>query len=156
MFSLIYCFLPVLLAAVHILLIKKRNSISWNIEKGEICYHCKESLNLSDDLMFKRLLDPKDYSSLCVSCNRDRKIQQIKKPYLKWKFKFLNSIVTKDLSKINLIFMVIVFSLIALDVILLFAGIKFRLWPLYCTLNLLYYFLTISKTLYTTTKKTSD
>ena len=153
MFSLIFCFLPVLLAVFHTFLLKKRKSISWNIEKGEICYHCKESLNLSDDLILKRLLDPKDYSSLCVSCNRDRKIQQIKKPYLKWKFKFLNAIVTKSLSKISLIFMVIVFSLIALDVILIFSGIKFRLWPIYGSLNLIFYFITIYKTIYTSPKK---
>jgi hypothetical protein len=153
MFSLIYCFLPLLLSVFHVYLIKKRKSLSWNIRKGEICYHCKDSLNLSDDLILKRLLDPKNYCSLCVSCNRDRKIQQIKRPYLKWKFKMFNSMVSENTSKFNIIFIAIIFLLIALDIVLISVGIKFRLWPVYGTLNLLFYFFSIYKTFYTTSKK---
>jgi len=156
MIGLIYCFIPIFLLLYQLWVMKKRTSITWNIKKGEICYHCKESLNLSDDLLFKRLLDPTDYSQLCISCNRDKKIQQIKRPYLKWKFKFLNFIISKDFNKFNLIFVISIFSIIILDVILISIGTKIRLWPVYGTINLIFYLISIYRTFYTTTKKPSE
>jgi len=153
MFGIIFCFSPLILLCYHLYLIKKRTSLSWGIKKGEICYHCKESLNLSNDIMVKRLLDPKDYSSLCVSCNRDRKIQQIKRPYTKWKFNFLNFLISDKFSKLNIIFIVSIALFIVGDVVLNFTGSKIRLWSIYGTMNFILYFVTIYRTIYTTQKK---
>jgi hypothetical protein len=61
--------------------------------------------------------------------------------------------VGENTSKFNIIFIGIIFLLIALDIILISVGIKFRLWPVYGTLNLLFYFFSIYKTFYTTSKK---
>ena len=153
MFGIIFCFSPLILLCYHLYLIKKRTSLSWSIKKGEICYHCKESLNLSNDIMVKRLLDPKDYSSLCVSCNRDRKIQQIKRPYTKLKFNFLNFLISDKFSKLNIIFIVSIALFIVGDVVLNFTGSKIRLWSIYGTMNFILYFVTIYRTIYTTQKK---
>jgi hypothetical protein len=114
--------------------------------------------------MIKRLLDccqswngfsfqPKDYSQLCVSCNRDRKIQQIKRPYTKWKFNFLNFLISDKFSKLNIIFIVSIALFIVGDVILNFTGSKIRLWSIYGTMNFILYFVTIYRTIYTTQKK---
>lgn len=156
MFSIIYCFIPVFLAGYQLYLMKVRESVQWKTKKGKICYHCKEDLHLSDDAMLKRLLDTRDFSQLCVSCNRDRKITQIRNPLIKWKFKFLKFIISENFQKLNIIFMVSVFSVIVLDLVLIFLGFKFRLWPVYGTLNLIYYLISIYKTFYTSTKKPSE
>ena len=88
MFAVIYCFLPLFLVIFYYMYSRKRKLVIWNINKGEMCYQCKESLELKDEVLIGRLLDTTDFKTLCASCKRENKISQLKKPYLKWKFKF--------------------------------------------------------------------
>lgn len=132
---------------------RKRKLVIWNINKGEMCYQCKESLELKDEILIRRLLDTTDFKTLCTSCKRENKISQLKKPYLKWKFKFQIFLYSKDFSKIYWIFPIIIFVVILVDVISMFAGNKLGLWWVYGTLNLLFYFILFIKLKYTTVKK---
>jgi hypothetical protein len=156
MFSLIFCLLPLVFAFYHFSLIKKRKSLSWEIKKGEICYHCKDSLNIDNDVIVSRILDNNDFSRLCVSCNRNIKIKQINRPYLKSKYQFLKFLVSGDFSAVNVVYILSIVSLIVTDIFLLYFNTGFRLWPIYGTMNLIFNFINIYRTLYTTTKKTSD
>ena len=153
MFAVIYCFLPLFLAIFYYTYSRKRKLVIWNINKGEMCYQCKESLELKDEILIGRLLDTTDFKTLCTSCKRENKISQLKKPYLKWKFKFQIFLYSKDFSKIYWIFPIIIFVVILIDVISMFVGNKLGLWWVYGTLNLLFYFILFIKLKYTTVKK---
>lgn len=156
MFSVIYCCIPIILFVLQLYLMKSRTSVLYKIKRGEICYNCKESLNVSDYLLWKRISNYADYSQLCVSCDRDKKLTQIKKPLLvKWKYNFLKFLINNS-KKFNITSVVIILSLIISDLILGFFGYKFGLWIIYGTLNLIFYFISLKRILYTSIKKTSD
>ena len=88
MFSVIYCFLPLLFIPFNIFLEKRRESISWEVKRGKKCFSCKENLDLPEEDLFKRILDDKELTQLCVSCSRDMKLSLIKNPISSLKFKF--------------------------------------------------------------------
>jgi hypothetical protein len=156
MFEIIYCFLPFLFFIFQFYFLKKRKSLSWEIKKGHICYNCKESLNISEKEIWDRMMKSDDYSKLCLSCNRDRKLSQLENPILIWKHKLQKIMVTKKFEKIHIKFLPIVFLLIVLDVILLFLGIKLYLWILYGSLNIIWWSMITYKTYYTSQKKPSE
>jgi hypothetical protein len=153
MFAIIFCFLPFLFFIFQFYFLKKRKSLSWEIKKGHICYNCKESLDISEREIWDRMMKSDDYSKICLSCNRDRKLSSLKNPLLKWKFKIQKILITDRLDKLHWIFSPIVFSLIILDVIFIFSGVKFRLWVFYGSFNLIWWSIITCKTIYTTTKK---
>lgn len=152
MIAIIFGFLPIILIPIGILLTRRRESLTWEIRKGKICYNCKQDTNISDDLMFKRLLDQTDYSKLCVSCVRDMKITSIRNPLILIKHKFLKYMITKNFDKLSIYFGVIIFILITIDVIFMMNGIRLRLFWIYSSINLLLWSLIFYKIIYTTKK----
>jgi hypothetical protein len=152
MFSVIFCFLPFLFLFFQFYILKKRRTLVWEIKKGEICYNCKESLNIPEKDIWDRLMKSEDFSKICISCSRDRKISLLKKPLLIWKYKFQKSIVSNKF-KIHWIFLPIIFFFIILDAILIFCGIRLGLWLVYGSLNIIWWLIITYKTYYTTMKK---
>ena len=152
MFSVIFCFLPFLFLFFQFYLLKKRRTLVWEIKKGEICYNCKESLNIPEKDIWDRLMKSEDFSKICISCSRDRKISLLKNPLFIWKYKFQKAIVSNKF-KIHWIFLPIIFFFIILDVILIFCGIRLGLWLVYGSLNIIWWLIITYKTYYTTMKK---
>lgn len=72
MFKVIYTLFPIFLAFIYLIFLFKRKSMDWNIRKGEVCYNCKESMDLDLGLL-ARLLDEKDFNTLCKPCSREKK-----------------------------------------------------------------------------------
>jgi hypothetical protein len=156
MFSIIYCFLPIIFIPFNMYLMKSRESVSWDVRKGKKCYNCKDNLDLSNEDLLKRLLDDKNHKRLCISCSRDMKLSLIKNPISSLKFKFHKYIFSKESDKMVYYFTVFVFFFILLDIILMIFGIKSKIYLIYGTINIFFWIVNTYKTIYTTTKKTSE
>jgi hypothetical protein len=156
MFSTIFVFLPFLFFIFQFYCEKKRKSVSWEIKKGQICYNCKESLNVSEEDIWDRLMKDKDYSKICISCNRDRKISLLKNPLLIWKYKFQKFIISDKFKKIHWIFLPLAFFFIILDLVLIFCGVRLKMWLVYGSINIIWWFIITWKIYYTTIKKPSE
>lgn len=137
-------------------LMKSRESVSWDVRKGKKCYNCKDNLDLSNEDLLKRLLDDKNHKRLCISCSRDMKLSLIKNPISSLKFKFHKYIFSKESDKMVYYFTVFVFFFILLDIILMIFGIKAKIYLIYGTVNIFFWIVNTYKTIYTTTKKTSE
>jgi hypothetical protein len=135
---------------------KSRESVSWDVRKGKKCYNCKDNLDLSNEDLLKRLLDDKNHKRLCISCSRDMKLSLIKNPISSLKFKFHKYIFSKESDKMVYYFTVFVFFFILLDIILMIFGIKAKIYLIYGTINIFFWIVNTYKTIYTTTKKTSE
>jgi hypothetical protein len=137
-------------------LLKSRNSVTWEIKKGHICYNCKEDLNISEKDSWDRMMKSEDFSKLCISCSRDQKISALKSPLLKWKFKIQKRMIGDKFDKLYWFFTPAVFLVIVLDLILMFYKIRLNLWIVYGSINLIWWILMIWRSLYTTQKKPSE
>ena len=137
-------------------LMKSRESVSWDVRKGKKCYNCKDNLDLSNEDLFKRLLDDKNHKRLCISCSRDIKLSLIRNPIYSLKFKFHKYLFSKESDKMVYYFTVFVFFFILLDIILMIFGIKAKIYLIYGTVNIFFWIVNTYKTIYTTTKKTSE
>lgn len=153
MFSVIYCFLPLLFIPFNILLDKRRESISWEVKRGKKCFSCKENLDLPEEDLFKRILDDKELTQLCVSCSRDMKLSLIKNPISSLKFKFHKYLFSNKSNNIVYYFTIGVFIFILLDTYLIYSGIRMKLYLIYGTMNIIFWIVNTYKTYYTTIKK---
>jgi len=156
MFQIIFCFLPILFVFFQFYLLKKQKSVSFDIKKGHICYNCKQDLNISEKDLWDRMLRSDDFSKLCISCSRDRKIFLLKNPILIFKYKFQKFMISNGSEKLHWVFLLIVASVIILDFILKLFGIISCLWLLYGSLNIIWWSIITYKTYYTTIKKPSE
>lgn len=156
MFSIIYCLLPLVFIFFQFSILKKRNSLSWEIKKGKICYNCKEDLNLSEKETFERLMKSEDYSKICIPCSRDRKISLLQYPYLIIKYKFQKYLISQKFNKLNIYFLISVLFFIILDVIFKINGISSSLYLVYGSINIIYWCISIYRTIYMSNKKPSE
>ncbi len=156
MFSIIFCFLPILFMIFQFYLLKSRNSVTWEIKKGHICYNCKENSNISEKDKWDRMMKSEDFSKLCISCSRDQKISTLKNPLLRWKFKIQKRMIGDKFDKLYWFFTPAVFLVIVVDLILMFYKIRLNLWIVYGSINLIWWILMIWRSLYTTQKKPSE
>lgn len=153
MFSIIYCFLPLLFIPFNLFLDKRRESISWEVKRGKKCYSCKEDLDLPEEDLFKRILSDKEHTQLCVPCSRDMKLSLIKNTMISLKFKFHKYLFSNKSNNTVYYFTIAVFLFILLDIILMTFGIKIKLYLIYGSINILFWAFNTYKTLYTTIKK---
>lgn len=156
MFSIIFCFLPILFMIFQFYLLKKRKSVTWEIKKGHICYNCKEDLNISEKEIWDRMMKSEDFSKLCISCSRDQKISTLKNPLLRWKFKIQKRMINDKFDKLYWFLTPAVFLVIVVDLVLLYYKIRLNLWIVYGSINLIWWILMIWRNLYTTQKKPSE
>lgn len=140
---------------VTLYLSTKRESLSWDIKKGKICYNCKESLNLSDKDLLARLMVDKEHQKLCISCLRDCKINSLRNPIKKLYYNFQNFVVKKKSNKLVFYFTSFALFFILLDILLKVLGINLPLFFLYGTSNIVFWFINIYQLFYTSKKKVS-
>ena len=126
------------------------------IKKGQICHNCKEDLNISEQDTWDRMMKSKDFSKLCITCNRDQKISTLKNPLLRWKFKIQKRMIGDKFDKLYWVFTRVVFLVIIVDLILIFYKIRLNLWIVYGSINLVWWILMTWRSLYTTIKKPSE
>lgn len=157
MLSTIWCLLPILFIIYDIHLHKKRESISYSINIGKICYNCKCDLNLEDNDIIIRTFDVEEHQTLCKSCNRDQKLNTLHNSLIIYKYKFQKFIVSVKYIKLIYWFTIPVFFFILLHILFLIIGIKLNILPwIYGGLNISYWIINIYKTKYTTIKKPSE
>ena len=156
MFSIIFCFLPILFMIFQFYLLKSRDSVTWEIKKGKICYNCKEDLDISEKDIWDRMMKSEDFSKLCISCIRDQKISTLKNPLLRWKFKIQKRMIGDKFDRLYWFFTPVVFIVIVVDLVLLYYKIRLNLWIVYGSINLIWWILMIWRSLYTTQKKPSE
>ena len=156
MFNILYCFLPIIFIPFSMYLLKSREYVSWDVRKGKKCYNCKVNLTLSNEELLKRLLDDESHDRLCISCSRDMKLSLIKNPISSLKFTFHKYLFSKKSDKMVYYFAGFVFFFILLDITLVFFGVKLKLYLIYGTINIIFWIVNTYKTIYTTTKKTSE
>lgn len=147
--------MPFFLMPVTLYLSTKRESLSWEIKKGKICYNCKESLNLSDKDLLARLMVDKEHQKLCISCLRDCKINSLRNPIKKLYYNFQNFVVKKKSNKLVFYFTSFALFFILLDILLKVLGINLPLFFLYGTSNVVFWFINIYQLFYTSKKKVS-
>ena len=75
--SLIFTFISFSFIVYYIILVKKSEYISSDLKSGEICYSCKEKLEVEQDVVFQNLINNKTNYQLCQSCKRDEKLDEI-------------------------------------------------------------------------------
>jgi hypothetical protein len=75
--SLIFTFISFAFIVYYIILVKKSEYISSDLKSGEICYSCKEKLEVEQDVVFQNLINNKTNYQLCQSCKRDEKLDEI-------------------------------------------------------------------------------
>jgi hypothetical protein len=154
-FSLLFNIIPFILIPISMYLTKKRKSLIWEIRKATICYNCKEDLGLSEMKLLSRIMDPKDFSKLCVQCTRDIKIESIKNPTLNLKYKFKKYLISKKSDKLIWYFTAAAFFFIGLDITLMLFEIKLGLSWIYGSVNIIFWLVSIYK-IFLTTKKPSE
>lgn len=105
MIGILFILITIATHIVNAINIRKREPISWMIKSGYVCYKCKEDivdLNTSDYDVVKE-------KTLCASCERDSKLEEI----------IEESKINKTKRKFNsLNFFKIYFILVALSLIL--------------------------------------
>ena len=155
MLATIICLSSIPLIIWSYVLSLKRNSLAFEMKTGWICHCCRDGLDMTDEEKLKKLFSrPKSYH-VCISCLRERKLKMLKNPLLKWKYKFWDRFIMVS-EPYTRIYLILVFSLIALDLIFIFTGVKFRLALAYGTTNLIYWILTLYKVYYVSIKKPSE
>ncbi len=153
MLGLILCLIPIPIMIWNFFLLKKRESISFEMRKGWICHCCKKSNDMTDVQKLNKILSENNYH-ICTSCSRDRKLKILRYPILKWIYKFWDEFtMSSSISHYSKIYIGLIFFLIAIDMIFLFNGLKIRLSVFYGLLNFIYWILNTSKTYYTSINK---
>lgn len=154
MLGLILCLIPIPIMFWNFFLLKKRESISFEMRKGWICHCCKQSNDMTDVQKINKILISENNYHICTSCSRDRKLKMLRYPILKWVYNFWDLfIMTPSSSPYTKIYLGLIFFLIAIDMIFLFNGIKIGLSFFYGLLNFIYWILNTSKTYYTSISK---
>jgi hypothetical protein len=153
----IWCFLPVLLMIWHSIILKKRESISWEIKRGIICWECKERFDIPQQEIWKKIGSEKEHTKICDSCNRDIKIKSLKNKFFSYRKSFREYLISEKSNKLNYIFISTILFLITLDVVLKFQSIDINgIQWLYGGINIFYWSIILYKSYIITIKKPSE
>jgi hypothetical protein len=75
--SLIFSLLPFAFIAYYMFTVNKSKYVSFDLKVGEICYSCREKIEISEKERFENILSNKSNYRLCQSCKRDEKLDEI-------------------------------------------------------------------------------
>ena len=77
MISLLFSLLPFAFIVYYMAIISKSKYVSYDLKSGEICYSCKEKMDIDRDELLENLLNNKTNYRLCQACKRDEKLDKI-------------------------------------------------------------------------------
>ena len=75
--SLIFSLLPFAFIIYYMFAVNKSKYVSFELKIGEICYSCREKIEINEKERFENILNNKANYSICKSCKRDEKLDEI-------------------------------------------------------------------------------
>jgi hypothetical protein len=75
--SLIFSLLPFIFIVYYLSITSKSKYVSSDLKSGEICYSCKEKMDIDREELLENLLNNKTNYRLCQSCKRDENLDKI-------------------------------------------------------------------------------
>lgn len=152
----IFSFSAVLIMLVSMLYIfflnRRRKNISYDIKYGHRCYICKEIIEKEHNL-----LDNEEKIVACVSCERDRKLNEVigGKRYVIFN-RVKKYLISDNSKKICIWFIILQVCAISLSIFSLFIfKLKFNVGIITNLFNMIYWAILVIKTRLTTIKKPS-
>lgn len=77
MISLLFTLVPFIFIFYYIFIVRKSKYVTSDLKSGEICYSCKEKMEIDQVELLDNLLNNKTNYRLCQSCKRDEKLDEI-------------------------------------------------------------------------------
>lgn len=77
MISLLFSITPFIFILYYFRATSKTKYVNSDMKFGKICYSCKEELEIEKDKYYDNLLNSKEDYTLCTSCKRDSKLDEI-------------------------------------------------------------------------------
>ena len=77
MISLLFSLLPFAFIIYYFTITKKSKYVSSDLKSGQICYSCKEKMDIDNEELLENLINNKSNYRLCQSCKRDEKLDEI-------------------------------------------------------------------------------
>ena len=77
MISLLFSITPFIFILYYFRATSKTKYVSSDMKFGKVCYSCKEELEIEQDKYYENLLNGKEVYTLCTSCKRDSKLDEI-------------------------------------------------------------------------------
>jgi len=75
--SIIFTFIPFIFIFYYMRIVSKSKYISSGLKIGEICYSCKEKIEVDKEEILENLINNKSNYQLCQLCKRDQKLDEI-------------------------------------------------------------------------------
>jgi hypothetical protein len=75
--SLIFSLIPFVFIIYYLSITSKSKYVSSDLKSGEICYSCKEKMDIDRAELLENLLNNKTNYRLCRSCKRDENLDKI-------------------------------------------------------------------------------
>lgn len=138
--------LIIIVSVLYILFLsRRRKSIFYDIKYGHRCYICKETIEKEHNLF--DLLDDKEKIVACVSCERDRKLNEViggkKYVIFNWVKKYL---ISDNFKKICIWFVILQSCAILLLIFSLIFKLKFNVGIITNSFNIIYWIIIVIKT----------
>lgn len=77
MISFLFAIIPFIFIIYYMITLSKSKYITHDLKTGELCYSCKEKMEVDREKIFENLLNNKTNYRLCQSCKRDEKLDEI-------------------------------------------------------------------------------
>ena len=77
MISILFTIIPFIFIVYYIFIVRKSKYVTSDLKSGEICYSCKEKMEIDQVELFENLINNKTNYRLCQSCKRDEKLDKI-------------------------------------------------------------------------------
>ena len=77
MITFLFTLIPFVFIVYYIFIMKKSKYVSSDLKSGEICYSCREKMDIDRMEVLENLLNNKSNYRLCQSCKRDEKLDEI-------------------------------------------------------------------------------
>ena len=77
MISLLFTLIPFIFIIYYMTTLGKSNYVTSDLKSGEMCYCCKEKMEVDKEELLENLINNKSNYKLCQSCERDQKLDEI-------------------------------------------------------------------------------
>ena len=77
MISILFTLSPFIFIVYYMTIVSKSKYVTSNLKNGEICYSCKEKMDIDQVDLLENLINNKTNYRLCQSCKRDEKLDEI-------------------------------------------------------------------------------
>jgi hypothetical protein len=77
MISLLFTLIPLIFIIYYMFVVSRSKYVTSNLKTGEMCYSCKDKIEVDREELLEILINNKSNYSLCQSCERDEKLDKI-------------------------------------------------------------------------------